>query len=136
MVFTFIILEKIRKIKSVGKEKIHYTATKMALRGVLAGTVIAISVFLSNLDPTLSGIFSIFPAIFTSTMIITVKEHGPDFSAGIAKSMILGSLSVMSYATCIHFLYPIYGIAWGSIVALCISVIISFVILKLRGKMI
>lgn len=134
MVATFIVLEKVKKIKSQGRQKVHYTPFKIILRGILTGTIIAVSVALSNLDPVLSGIFSIFPAIFMSTMIISYREHGPDFSAGIAKSMIFGSLSVMSYVTVIHFLYPSHGIFVGSLFAFIIAVFVSLVILKVRNK--
>ena len=134
MIIIFIVLEKVKKVKSHGKRKVHYTPMKIVLRGILTGTIIAISVALSNLDPVLAGIFSIFPAIFTSTMIISYREHGPDFSAGIAKSMIFGSPSVMSYATAIFFLYPSHGVFWGSVAALFIAIIVSFIIFKIRNK--
>jgi uncharacterized membrane protein (GlpM family) len=136
MFVTFVVLEKVKKIKSQGRKRVHYTPMKILLRGVLTGSIIAISVFLSNLDPILAGIFSVFPAILMSTMIISYREHGPDFSAGIAKSMIFGSPSVMSYAATIHFMYPSHGIVWGSIVALIIAVIITIVIFKIRNKII
>lgn len=134
MVFTLIILEKRVKVKSVGKKKVHYTPTKILLRGILTGFVIMISVLLSNVGEVLSGIFTVFPAILSSTMIITIREHGPDFSAGIAKSMIFGSPSVMSYAVCIHFLYPIYGIVWGSVLSLLVAVFISYIMFRLKHK--
>lgn len=134
MIFTFVVLEKKFKIKSQGKRVVHYTPVKILLRGILTGAIITISVLLSNFGEVLSGIFVVFPAILSSTMIITVKEHGPDFSAGIAKSMIFGSWSVMSYAACIHFLYPIYDIFWGSVFAFIISVIVTLIIFKLRKK--
>jgi hypothetical protein len=82
----------------------------------------------------ISGIISVFPAIISSTMFISYYEHGPDFSKGFAKSMIIGSLSVMSYAASIHFTYPIYGIILGSIIALCISIVVSLVIFKIKNK--
>ncbi|MBN2604143.1 MAG: DUF3147 family protein [Candidatus Thermoplasmatota archaeon] len=134
LVSTFYILEKKIKAKSVNSIKVHYTPLKIALRGVLAGTVISISVMLSNFDPTLSGISAVFPAIFASTMIISLKEHGPVFSAGIAKSMILGSISIMGYAVSIYFFYEIYDLIIGSIVAFCISLLVTLTILKLRKK--
>jgi uncharacterized membrane protein (GlpM family) len=134
LIGTFYLLEKKIKVKSVSRIKVHYTPFKIALRGLLAGTVISISVILSNFNPTLSGIFSVFPAILSSTMIISLKEHGPIFSAGIAKSMIFGSPSVMSYAISIYFLYRIYGIIVGSIVAFCISLFVTVIILQLRKK--
>ena len=133
MFCTFFILEKIVKIKSKGKKKVHYTKGKIILRGLLTGFIIAFSVFLSNLDPTLSGIFTVFPAILLSTMIISYSEHGPDFSAGIAKSMIFGSPSVMSYAVTIHFLYPETGIVTGSVIGLLIAVLITLFIFKFRN---
>lgn len=136
MITTFLILEKIKKVKSTGKAKVHYTPMKIFVRGILAGVIIAISVFLSNFGEVISGIFSVFPAMISSTMIITYREHGPVFSAGIAKSMIFGSWSVMSYAVSIHFLYPIYGILQGSIFAFIISLIISITIFILRNKII
>lgn len=132
--FTFIVLEHYKKIPSTGGVIVHYTPMKIVLRGVLAGIVIAISVLLSNLDAVLSGIFSVFPAILSSTMLISVREHGPDFAAGMAKSMIFGISSVLCYATIIHFLYPVYGVLIGTIVAFAISFVLTMILFKLRSK--
>ena len=129
-----IVLEKKYKIKSQGKRVVYYTPSKILLRGILTGIIIAISVLLSNINEILSGIFTVFPAILSSTMLITLKEHGPNFSAGIAKSMIFGSPSVFSYAVCIHFLYPMYGVILGSISSFLISVIVTFIIFRFRKK--
>jgi len=134
LVFCFIYLEKIRKIKSHKKVKVHYTKSKIILRGILAGTVIATAVFLSNINPTLSGIFSIFPAIFLSTMIITYLEHGPGFTSGFAKSMIFGSQTVMSYVVAVYFLYPKFGLIYGTIISFLISLVVAMFLLKFREK--
>jgi hypothetical protein len=134
LVSTFFILEKYKKIPSTGNVKVHYTPKKMAFRGILAGIVIAISVMLSNVGAVISGIFSVFPAILTSTMLIASYEHGSDFASGMAKSMILGITSVMAYATIIHFLYPISGIILGSIYAYIISIFVTLFIFRLRAK--
>ena len=134
MVFSFVTLEKVKKIKSSGKKVVHYTVKKITLRGILTGTIITITVLLSNVGEVISGIISVFPAIITSTMVISYYEHGADFAASMAKSMILGSMSVMSYAVSIHFLYPLYGILIGSILAFCISVLVTLCILQLKNK--
>lgn len=134
IVFTFIYLEYFKKIPSVGNVKVHYTLRKITFRGLLAGTIIAISVLLSNIGAVLSGIFSVFPAILSSTMLISVREHDSAFAAGMAKSMILGISSVMCYATAIHFFYPIYDVIFGSIFAYIISIIITLIIFRLRIK--
>jgi len=134
LVLTFTTLEVFKKIPSIGNVIVHYTKRKIAFRGVLAGFIIAISVMLSNVGAVISGIFSVFPAILTSTMLIASREHGPDFAAGMAKSMILGISSVMCYATMIHFFYPLYGIVWGSVYAYIISIIVTLIIFKYRAK--
>ncbi len=131
---TFIFLEHFKKIPSIGNVRVHYTPKKIAFRGILAGLIIAMSVMLSNIGEVISGIFSVFPAILSSTMLIATREHGPEFAAGMAKSMILGISSVMCYATTIHFLYPLYGILWGSVYAYGLSLIVTLVLFKLRSK--
>jgi len=134
LVFTFTILERVKKTPSIGSVTVHYTAFKIILRGLLAGSVIAIAVFLSNMGATLSGIFSVFPAIFLSTMLISIREHGPNFAGGIAKSMIFGSQSVMIYSVAIYFFYPLCGVVLGSIFAFGISIIVMMILLVLRKK--
>jgi len=63
---------------------------------VIAGIIIALAVVLSNEGEVVSGIFSVFPAIFLSTLFIMSREHGSEFAGGIAKSMIIGTPTVTS----------------------------------------
>jgi len=134
LVSTFLILEHKKKIISIGQVKVHYTLKKIVTRGILAGIVIAIAVSLSNVNSIISGIFSVFPAILTSTMVICVRDHGPDFAAGMAKTMSIGISSVALYATVIHFLYPTYGIVIGSLVAYLLSFSLTMIIFITRNK--
>jgi len=134
LVLTFIFLEKVKRVESHEKVEVHYTKKKILLRGILAGAVIATAVFLSNIDPILSGIFSIFPAIFLSTMLITILEHGPRFTSGMAKSMIFGSQTVMSYVVAVYFLYPKFDIFLGTVCSFFIALAVAMVLLTLRKK--
>ena len=134
LLFTFIILEYVKKIPSKSKVSVRYTPLKIMFRGILAGVVIALAVYLSNVGSVISGIFSVFPAILTSTMLICYKEHGPNFAAGMAKSMIFGISSVAVYATSIHFLYPEIGLVYGSIISYIISIFTTIIIFKLKNK--
>lgn len=120
-IFCFIFLEKIKKIHSSGTVPVTYTPLKIGFRGILAGIVIAFAVYLSNIGAVLSGIFSAFPVIFLSTMVISSREHGPGFAGAMAKSMVFGSPSVVTYAVAIYFFYPVYGILTGTIVAFLIA---------------
>lgn len=130
----FLVLEFWKNRPSLGNVKVHYTVRKILFRGVLAGVFIALAVSLSNVGSVISGIFSVFPAILSSTMFISVREHGPDFAAGMAKSMLLGLSSVCTYATLIHFLYPVYGIGWGTIIAYLCSFAVTLGIFLFRKK--
>ena len=134
LIATFFTLENGVKIQSIGRRHVQYSAIKILMRGLVAGFVIAVSVVLSNLSATLSGIFSVFPAIFLSTMIISYREHGPDFVGGMAKSMIFGTPSVTSYAVAIYYLYPRIGIIWGSVYAYCIGIILTLILFSIRSK--
>ena len=134
IIVTIIVLERVKKIPSSGNVTVHYNLSKIALRGILAGTVISIAVILSNVGAIISGIFSVFPAILSSTMLISYREHGPKFAAGMAKSMTVGISSVAVYSTTIHFLFPFYNIYIGTLVAYIISIVVTLIIFKLRSK--
>jgi uncharacterized membrane protein (GlpM family) len=132
--FTFLTLDKKKKITSQNTIKVHYTPLKLLGRSLIAGVVIAIAVTFSNVGTMLSGIFSVFPAIFLSTMLISLREHGPQFTGAMAKGMIYGSPSVVSYAVGIHFLYPFVGILAGTIGAFLIALIVTLILFTLREK--
>ncbi|MEM4258928.1 MAG: DUF3147 family protein [Candidatus Thermoplasmatota archaeon] len=129
---TFFFFEYQRKTRSITQVTVLYTPLKILFRGVIAGGVIASSIILATTNPVLGGIFSIFPAIFFSTMLIAVREHGPTFAEGIAKSMIFGSPSVVSYALAIYFFYPLEDIIFGSIIAFFVSLAVTLLLYKLR----
>lgn len=130
----FFVLEFWKKRPSSGMVKVHYTAKKIVFRGILAGIFISLAVSLSNVGSIISGIFSVFPAILSSTMIISVREHGPDFAAGMAKSMLLGLSSVVTYSTLVYFLYPVYDIVVGTVIAYAFSFGVTLLIFLFRKK--
>jgi hypothetical protein len=132
--FTFLILDKKKKIISQDTVKVNYTPFKLLSRSLIAGTVIAIAVTFSNVEAMLSGIFSVFPAIFISTMLISLQEHGSQFTGAMAKGMIYGSPSVVSYAVSIHFFYPLVGILVGTISAFVIAFVVTLILFALRIK--
>jgi len=128
------VTERVKRVGSVGKVKVHYTPMKVIGRGVLAGVVIAFSVVMSNVGSAVSGIFSVFPAMFLSTMVISLREHGPDFVRGLSKAMVFGTPSVMSFGVGVHYLYPELGIVYGTIGSALISIGIGLSLLSLKGK--
>jgi len=135
MIPSILFLEFFKRMPSSSRVAIRYTPLKILLRGLLAGTVVAIAVSLANVSAALSGISSVFPAIFLSTMVIFVMEHGPDFAGAMAKSMIFGTPTIIGYAASIHFLYPILGILWGTVAAYAISLVIAISLFKAMNRM-
>lgn len=129
-----LILDKKKKIASQDTIKVQYTPLKLLGRSLIAGIVIAIAVSVSNVGTILSGIFSVFPAIFLSTMLIFVREHGSEFTGAMAKGMVYGSPSVVSYAVGIHYLYPLVGILIGSATAFLIALIVTLILFIFRKK--
>jgi len=96
----------------------------LASRGLLAGTCIVLAVWLSELGmPLLSGISSVFPAIFLTTMVSLWLSQGESVQAGAVGPMMLGSASVGVFALIAALVLPFWGpwtgafLAWtGSIV--------------------
>lgn len=129
---TLLFLEKRKKITEHLSIRVRYTPKKILLRGLIAGTIIALAVTLSNLSAILSGIFSVFPAIFLSAMIISLTEHGAAFTHSLAKGMIYGSPSVVSYAVGVYFFYPAFGIIAGSATAFLLGAGISVLLYIVR----
>lgn len=122
---SWIIGEKLVKVKSQGQMKTHLTHGQILFRGILGGTVISLSVLLTKFGgPVLGGVLATFPAIMLSTMIITFLAHGRDFSAAVLKVvMISGGVNVVVYAMAARILYPILGILSGTFLAYIISLI-------------
>jgi len=133
--FSLFVMERLSRVRSSERVHIHYTPAKLILRGILAGVFIATAVFLSNVSSTLSGIVTVFPVILASTMFITVREHGHKFATGMAKSMSFGTPSVVCYAVSIHFLYPVWGLLWGSLAAYGLSAIVTAILFSLRSRL-
>ena len=123
-----LVLEWKKKTPSIGRVRTCYTPLRILLRGLFAGIVIGIAVILSNVGAVLSGILSAFPVIFLTTMIIYMKEQGPGFAAGMAKSMIFGSPSVVSYTLAIYFFYPAYGILFGTVSAFILAFMVTMML--------
>ncbi len=107
--------------------RIAYTPGEIAFRGLFAGLMIALSVVAARLSgPVLGGILSVFPAIFTSTMVILYLRQGREFSGATGTLMIVGSANVVVYSVVVVFAFPPLGAIWGTVAALVVSYAWSF----------
>jgi hypothetical protein len=124
---SIIIFEKILKVKSVSGTKVQLAFSMILIRALLSGTIVATAVLLAKFSgPTLAGIFSAFPAVMLTTLFITYRKSGADFSRAISKTIMIGGVfNCVIYAIGVHYLYPSFGILIGTISAYSISIVSS-----------
>ncbi len=106
---------------------ISYTPGELAFRGVFAGAMISVSIVGAAVGgPVVAGILSVFPAIFTSTMVILYLRQGREFSGAVGTIMVVSSTNVVVFTTVVHFSYPAIGVPGGTLLALAVSYAWSF----------
>ncbi|MCK4893561.1 MAG: hypothetical protein KAT07_06315 [Calditrichia bacterium] len=112
----FLFLEKIVKISSVKKKDKRYSIWQISIRALFAGAVVASIIILAQfLPPHAVGIFSTFPAVLLTTMIILVVNQSRDFARATGKILVLSSSNIVVYGIGIYFTYPEFGIILGTI---------------------
>ncbi len=128
MAFYYLAVEKFAHIPAHGKVVIHYTTVQIISRGLFAGSLIAFAVFMSKLaGPILGGIFSVFPVIFTSTMVIAYHSGGYKFSRAVVKTLVMSAMiNVSIYAIAVRYSYDLLGLAWGTLAAIAVSAITAW----------
>ncbi len=123
-VITFYLFSKKLKLVRFEGEKTLYRTSAVVLRGLGAGTLVAVSVLLSQIGgPVLGGVAAAFPAVFTSTLIILQHSKGTEYTRSISKPLaITGILTVIPYSVAVHYLYPAAGIWPGTLLAYLIVI--------------
>lgn len=101
----------------------------LLMRGVAAAASIGVAVWLAGLgNPLASGIMSIFPAIFTTSMVALWLAQGEAVPAGAIGPMMFGSQSVSLFALLVAICYPMTDSSIG-IVGVSIGAWIGSVLL-------
>ena len=117
-----LIVERAMNIPSRPGVRVRHTRGQVLVRALFGGTVIAFAVLMGKLGgPILGGLFSTFPAMFLSTLVITFYDGGADFSRAVGKSlMISGEVNIVLYAVLARFFYVKWGLALGTAAALAV----------------
>ena len=123
LIFAYVLLEKILQINSHGTVAINYNAGRILFRAVFSGSAIAFAVLMGKLGgPLFGGIFATFPAMFLTTLIITYRSGGAEFSRATAKSLLIsGLINVILYTIFVRYLFLSVGLFWGTAIALLLS---------------
>ena len=137
-VLTYFFFTKLKLQNFKGQKKL-YRIHEIVLRGVGAGSLVALSVLLSQTSgPVLGGIAAAFPAVFTSTLIILYRSKGTEFSRAMTKPLVFsGILTIIPFSVAVRYLFPGLGVLAGTLFSYLLVVplaFLSYYAVKHRGK--
>lgn len=131
----YYLVEYVLHVPSATGKSIRYTTKTILFRGLLSGMVIGFAVMMGKIGgPLLGGMFSAFPAMFTSTIVITYLSRGAAFSAATMKSALLGLATVVVHALMVRVTYVPFGIWWGTLVSSFVSFTTGYIIYRIGIK--
>ncbi len=129
--FSIVALSRMSGLGQKPGSAVKYGPKELAFRGLFAGLMLAISIMLAtSFGPVMGGIFSVFPAVFTSTMVILYLRQGVEFTGATGRTMVIGSINVAGYAVLVHFIYPAYGLWTGTLLAVVLAYVWSYCVYK------
>jgi len=133
----YYITEHVMTIAHKGGVRVPYTTRQVLARGIVSGVIISMAVLISRLTgPVIGGIFSNFPVIFTSTLFITHRTGGAEFSRAVAKTLLIsGMINVGVYSFTAHFAYQFTGLLMGTLIAVSVSILSASITYKIIRKM-
>ncbi|MFC2087985.1 hypothetical protein ACFLSX_00155 [Calditrichota bacterium] len=123
-IICFILLEKFYLFPGVKKSNKKYSINQILVRAIFAGGVVASIVLISKFfNPYIVGIFSAFPAVLLTSMIILTMNQNKEFAQATGKVLILSSSNIVVYSLAVYNTFPKFGMIIGTI----ISFIVAFV---------
>lgn len=124
---SFLLIEKGIKVKSSRAVAARNTAKTLVFRGLFSGAIIALAVIMGKIGgPLLGGMFAMFPAMFTGTLLITYLSQGPLFSSAMMKVALISASSVVLYAILVRMTYVPLGLFLGTAVSILVSFTYAF----------
>lgn len=128
MLFAYLMLEKYLLIKSIPSEKTRHPEKHLAVRSIFGGMIVTLTVLIAKTGgPVLGGLFAAFPAMFISTLTISYKANGIEFSRAMTKPlMVTGMITVAVFAIALRYFYLSNGLYIGTLLSICISAISAY----------
>ena len=125
LITSYIILHGVFKLRSRERVQLRYSPIQILFRGVFAGGVIALAVFMSKVGGPLFGtIFSSFPANNLSTLLITAQTVDIGFSRSIVTPLMLSAgINCVVFAIALRYTIPNFEWVYALMIAACISII-------------
>ena len=119
---TYWLAEKVIRIPSMPRNVKKYSPLKVLIRAVFAGSVVGSAVLVATSGNAFwTGIFATFPAVMLSSMVILTLSAGMHFARALGKIMLLASTNIVIYGFCAGYLFPLLGLAWGTLISFVIA---------------
>lgn len=113
----------------------QYTLVQNIGRSVFVGCIMMLIVFLSKtMGAFWGGIFSVFPAAYSSTLLILHKQYDAHFLFRTCKMMPLGTLPMLVYAFAARLAFPLWGFVWGTVISYATAAVFFLFMLMLIHK--
>ncbi len=115
-------LEKFIRIKSQKNNVRNFSPGQIIFRILFSGAIVATIVVISRYSsPYFTGIFSTFPAMLLSTLVLLTISQGKEFAMATGKILILSLTNIIVYVVAVSFTYPWIGIFFGTIVSYSVA---------------
>ncbi len=125
VVVGYLVLEYGLQVRAQAGYRVRYTWQAIAGRGLLAGSIIALTVALARLGgPVVGAAMGAFPAVFTSTLLIASRQAGAPFARGMTTSMLVSALiNVVVYVSAFRVWSNHLGLVASTLAALAVSLV-------------
>lgn len=135
VIASFCIAEFFMSIPSLPKEPVKPTMQVVISRAIFSGSVVGSAVLVGQSDNTFwTGVTSTFPAVMLSSMVILATTSGKAFARATGKVMLVSSTNIVVYGFAVSWLYPKFGIVWGTVVAFGLSALWVYLLRPLVNK--
>lgn len=114
---------------------LNYTTKQKIGRAIFIGFSVFIVVLLGKtLNPFWGGIFTVFPAVLSSLLIILHWYYNSKNLFPTVQKVPIGSLSSFMYAITVMLAFPKFGFILGTLFAYIVSLTISLLLMKFQPK--
>jgi len=122
-------------VKNFNEIKLKKNTSKkqFLIRSVFAGTIVFAAVIIAKLtDPYWGGIIAAFPASYFSTLFISTRDNGIEFTQAIIKGAPLATFGSLLYYLVVYLTYSDFGIYYGTLLGYGVALVYIVIAEKAR----
>jgi uncharacterized membrane protein (GlpM family) len=112
-------------------EPLKYSTGEKVVRAIFGGLIIVVVTYLSKTAGAFWGVmFSAFPAVFSSTLVIVHKNYDSDYLFKVWKNSPIAMNMFLAYGITAMYAFPAFGIWGGTLVCYLVSLVVAVLISK------